>query len=235
MAAYVGGTGSGQRRALARRGQERAEPDDPDLAAPARLGRRERNKLAKRKRIVTAARRLFASKGFAQTTTQEIAERADIGAGTLFLYVKSKEDLLVLVFRDEMIETTRAAFERADRDAPLVDQLLSVFESMIDYHERDVELTRILLREVFFPSVPERVDDIRELMRVIYQHIGERMLERRQAESIREDLDPRATAEVLFSAYLMVLLVWLRGEISRGQFSSRLRTLLNTVFDGLRR
>jgi AcrR family transcriptional regulator len=146
-----------------------------------------------------------------------------------------KEDLLVLVFRDEMIETTRAAFERADRDAPLVDQLLSVFESMIDYHERDVELTRILLREVFFPSVPERVDDIRELMRVIYQHIGERMLERRQAESIREDLDPRATAEVLFSAYLMVLLVWLRGEISRGQFSSRLRTLLNTVFDGLRR
>lgn len=203
-------------------------------AAPVRLGRRERNKLAKRKRIVAAARRLFAVKGFAQTTTQEIAERADIGAGTLFLYVKSKEDLLVMVFRDEMIETTRAAFESSDRDAPLVDQLLSVFERMIDYHERDIDLTRILLREVFFPSVPERVDDIKELMRVIYQQIGERVLERREAESIRGDLDPRATAEVLFSAYLMVLLVWLRGEISRPQFFSRLRTLLNIVFDGLR-
>jgi AcrR family transcriptional regulator len=78
----------------------RAKPRSPAAreakAAPA--GRREQNKQEKLARIAAAAKALFAAKGFAQTTTQEIAERAEIGAGTLFLYAKSKEDLLVMVF-----------------------------------------------------------------------------------------------------------------------------------------
>ena len=63
--------------------------------ATAEPGRRERNKQEKRARIIAAAKALFGSKGFADTTTQEIAEKADIGTGTLFLYAKSKEELLV--------------------------------------------------------------------------------------------------------------------------------------------
>ena len=46
----------------------------PRVAAPERIGRRERNKLEKRARIVAAARRLFAEQGFAETTTVQIAE-----------------------------------------------------------------------------------------------------------------------------------------------------------------
>src|SRR5690606_13426713 len=67
-------------------------------AAPGgRGGRREQIKQEKLGRIVRAAATLFSERGFAATTTQAIAEEAGIGAGTLFLYVRSKHDLLVRV------------------------------------------------------------------------------------------------------------------------------------------
>ena len=61
------------------------------------IGRRERNKQVKLDRIVAAARELFAEHGVDEVTTQQIADKADIGTGTLFLYVKSKGELLLLV------------------------------------------------------------------------------------------------------------------------------------------
>ena len=154
------------------RGQALRASAAPDDELP-RLGRRERNKQEKLARIVGAAKQLFGSKGFAETTTQEIAERADIGTGTLFLYAKSKEDLLVMVFRDEMIETSQAAFSNMPPTASLVDQLMHVFGMMIAYHDRDAELARILLKEIMFPASPERREDIPTLMRVIYSGIAD--------------------------------------------------------------
>jgi len=64
--------------------------------AHAALSRREQNKAEKRGRIIAAARALFAHKGFEATTTLEIAEAAGVAAGTLFLYAKTKDDLLIL-------------------------------------------------------------------------------------------------------------------------------------------
>jgi AcrR family transcriptional regulator len=57
--------------------------------------RRERNKRDKLARIVAAARALFQTQGYDKTTTQQIARAAEIASGTLFLYAKSKEDLLL--------------------------------------------------------------------------------------------------------------------------------------------
>ena len=60
------------------------------------LGRRERNKQEKLERITQAASDLFSRHGVDEVTTQQIAEAADVGAGTLFLYAKTKGELLLL-------------------------------------------------------------------------------------------------------------------------------------------
>src|SRR5665213_4126404 len=84
--------------------------------AVAAIGRREQNKLEKRGRIIAAARALFTHKGFDATTSQEIADAAGVGSGTVFTYARTKEDLLILVFHDEMMDVVERAYA-ATRDS----------------------------------------------------------------------------------------------------------------------
>ena len=60
-------------------------------------GRRERAKQDKRERIMAAARDLFAERGISAVTTQQVADRADVAIGTLYLYAASKAELLIMV------------------------------------------------------------------------------------------------------------------------------------------
>ncbi|WNM24340.1 helix-turn-helix domain-containing protein [Demequina capsici] len=69
-----------------------------DAATSQTEGRRERNKREKRDRIFAAAAELFAERGFEDVTTQQIAERADVGAGTLFRYAATKGELFLMVY-----------------------------------------------------------------------------------------------------------------------------------------
>jgi AcrR family transcriptional regulator len=80
------------------------------MTEPARSGLWERSKKAKLGRIERAARMLFSKKGFAETTTREIARRPDIGVGTLFLYFPEKRDLLFHLFRQEIEPIVDRAF-----------------------------------------------------------------------------------------------------------------------------
>src|SRR6516225_6593756 len=61
--------------------------------------RRERRSLEIRERLFRSALQLFAQKGFAETTVEDITEAADVGKGTFFNYFPSKDHIL-LAFSD---------------------------------------------------------------------------------------------------------------------------------------
>jgi AcrR family transcriptional regulator len=111
-------------------------------------GRRERQKRRTLEKIIRAAGTLFERKGFEGTTTQEITERADIGTGTLFNYAKTKEELLLVVFRDEMRPIVEHAFATLPKKGSLLDKLIYYFDCFIAYHKRDIELAQVLIREL---------------------------------------------------------------------------------------
>jgi AcrR family transcriptional regulator len=178
------------------------------VAAP---GRRERNKLQKKVRIVEAARKLFQRQGFVETTTQQIAEAADIGTGTLFLYAKSKEDLLVMVFKDEMLETVLDIYARLATNAPANARMMSVFNQMADFHARDPELSRVLLKELVIPSSPERISDIAELMDAIFDGLAAIV----GSETRTYAGDPALIARSAFALYYFQLISWLGSGFDR--------------------
>ncbi|HLP58774.1 MAG TPA: TetR/AcrR family transcriptional regulator [Candidatus Deferrimicrobium sp.] len=64
--------------------------------------RREREKTQRRNTIIDAAETLFFSKGFANTTMDEVAEIVELSKGTLYLYFKSKEELYVALIQRAM-------------------------------------------------------------------------------------------------------------------------------------
>lgn len=65
-------------------------------------GRRERRKEARPGELLDAALDLFVEKGFAATRSEEVAARAGVSKGTLFLYFPSKEELFKAVVRENI-------------------------------------------------------------------------------------------------------------------------------------
>ena len=113
-------------------------------------GLRTRNKLEKLRRIKEAAQNLFVAKGFDDTTMREIAMRAGIGLGTIFLYAKNKRDLLFLTINEPLQTVTQQAEETIDPKAPLLDNLLAVAKLHYQFFGRQPALSRLALREMIF-------------------------------------------------------------------------------------
>ena len=216
-------------RRIAMREQTAAVTLTDDRNKPAALGRRERNKREKRARIVAAARELFERQGFGSTTTQQIADAADIGTGTLFLYARTKEDLLVMVFQNEMLETARQIFAIQPTGQDIVDRLMAVFNRMADYHARDIDLARLLLRELVMSQTEARRSDIDELMDAIHDGLT----------AIIQDGGRVANAPLVarsaFALYYFALISWVGAGQDRGWCMRLLREQLANLIDGNRR
>ncbi|MDQ0079642.1 TetR/AcrR family transcriptional regulator [Arthrobacter oryzae] len=114
------------------------------------LGRRERNKQEKLDRITAAATELFAEYGVEDVTTQQIADKADIGTGTLFLYAKTKGELLLLVQNAHYAE----ALERGRADAETIQDALgavmAVVRPIVECNRTQIDNGRFYLREMVF-------------------------------------------------------------------------------------
>jgi AcrR family transcriptional regulator len=89
---------------------------------PAKPGLRERKKQQTRETIAHAALRLFAERGYDETTLAEIAEAADVAPRTIFAYFESKEDIL---FSEEstFLDELRRRLDERPADATTVDAL----------------------------------------------------------------------------------------------------------------
>src|SRR5690349_1379433 len=74
--------------------------------------RRERRSAEIRERLFRAALKLFAEKGFAETTVEDMTNAADLGKGTFFNYFPSKEHILI-AFSDMQVAKLRSAVETA--------------------------------------------------------------------------------------------------------------------------
>ena len=198
-------------------------------------GRRERNKREKRERIVATARRLYREQGYANTTTQQIAQGADIASGTLFLYAKSKEDLLALVFADEMRDLIERAYRSIDPAAPFLDQVGALFKRFIAYHARDVAIARVLIREITFLSNRDRAADLIAITDSIIVKIAAFAARATEHGELDARLDRHLLARCLFSVYYQQLQTWLSGYVSKRQFERSLAAMLEQIVNGCRR
>lgn len=124
------------------------------------VGRRERNKQQKLDRITAAARELFETRGVDEVTTQEIADKADIGAGTLFLYAKTKGELLLLVQNATYAEALVHGRSAAENIPDLLDAVMAIVRPIVECNRKQLDNGRTYLREIVFgdPHEPHHRD-----------------------------------------------------------------------------
>jgi AcrR family transcriptional regulator len=130
------------------------------MSVTPQVGRRERNKQDKLDRIVAAAGELFSEHGVDEVTTQQIADKADIGTGTLFLYAKTKAELLLLVQNSGYADALAAGRAAAEAIPDVFEAVMAIVRPVVECNRKQIDNGRTYLREVVFgdPEEPHHRD-----------------------------------------------------------------------------
>src|SRR5215469_6396526 len=185
--------------------------------------RRERRSLELRERLFRSALDLFAQKGFAETTVEDITNAADVGKGTFFNYFPSKDHIL-LAFGELQLAKLRDAVEEARHSSePLPHYLRSLSERMTQEPMRNPAIVRALLL-AYLSSTPVREAMLDMQKRVLAFH-SEMIALGQQRGEIRDDLPAIELAQVFRQTIFGTLLMWtLYGD-------STLQARIESAFD----
>jgi AcrR family transcriptional regulator len=194
------------------RGQSMQKAAEPQQS----LGRRERGKLEKRRRIREATREVFRRKGYDAATTREIAELADVAIGTLFAYASDKRELLMMVINDdrEALPEVQPSAERGAMDTLSV--LMSFFEPRYRYWAREPELSRLAVQQTIDYNLAR--DPGPELARfeagrqVLIDHLAAFFQDEQRKNRIVGTQSPHVIAWLFMSIYQAEVRQWLRAD-----------------------
>ncbi len=192
-------------------------------------GRRERNKADKRGRLLVVAQQLFAERGYDAVTTQEIADRADVGTGTLFRYFPSKADLLVEVMSAGLSAGRERALRRARTGADPVEAIMALVAPLLTAGAGHPENTAVYQREILFGDGGRADERRREV--VALEHTVEEILRTAYPSASDEDL-ARAAHTIYASAYVDIVRAGSAG-ISRRRLTAQLRDEVRYLLDHL--
>lgn len=199
-----------------------------------RPNRRERSKLDKLERIRKAAAALFKKNGFEGTTTQAVADAADIGSGTLFFYARTKEDLLGIVMANDLLEVINDVANKPS-EAGLAEQAMHLFAPLLKYHSRDKDLSRFYVREFNLPRRmgagprPGHPSPALAILGVLARQVNAGQ----EKGLIRRDMKAEDIALALFSLYIMALSHFLMGRMTLEATSTYLRGALKGHVEGV--
>lgn len=197
-------------------------------------GKRERNKQDKLLRIKAAARDLFISRGYDETTTREIALRAGVGMGTVFTYADNKRDLLFLIANEDLEQVTLQADASISSLKSLIDNLLAISRSHYQYFQKQTDLSKLMLREMMFYDSGQQADRFRTTREHVIAMMVRAVELAMEAKSIRTPEPAQTVGWMLFCIYQVELRHWLAaGEVSLETGLRRLAKTLRLAINGI--
>ncbi len=105
---------------------------------------------AKVRRIIDAAIQLFAERPYHEVRMEDIAARAKVAKGTLYLHYKDKEDLFVGIMNDGLQSLVERIEESLREEMPPEEKLLVMNRESFRYFERNHYFLDVIQRTEFF-------------------------------------------------------------------------------------
>ncbi len=188
----------------------------------------------KRDRILKAAIKVFAKNGFYATRVSEIAKAAGVADGTIYLYFKNKDDVLITIFEDGINRLLVILREVAESDEPFEKRITRIIELQLGLLEDQRDLAEVitvnlrqssrLLKQYATPLFMQYIDVIAGVVR-----------EGQEEGAFRKDLNPRVVARSLFGALDAILLTWALGEGDTAALRKAAAHCASLFLEGLRK
>jgi len=194
-------------------------------AAAEPTGRRDRQRQATRKKILDAALALFLEQGYAATSVDEIAERADVARRTLFNHFVRKQDLLAAWAGERRHRLSEMLAEDSAHDRAAAAMLRHQFLGLADMNESDVPLAAILLQGWL-----AEISDLTEVF-PIFASFRDAVMLGQQAGEFVASVSPETIGEMLTSICIDTLGRWVQPQASGSPAPFVLRDALLAKLD----
>ena len=188
----------------------------------------------KRQRILAAALKVFAQRGFYSANVSEVAREASVADGTIYLYFKNKDDLLIQLFEDRMeylICRLREGLEKAGGSVP--DRLMTMIRAHLQISAESPSLAEFITLELRQSS--KFVKEYQNEKFSEYLTVVRNLIEEGQQDgSLRSDLDARVAARAVFGALdEMLLTLTLAGRTSDDEIDAAAHQVHQLLCGGL--
>ena len=164
----------------------------------------------KRSRILDAAVKVFAERGFHSATVAGIARAAGVADGTIYLYFKGKDDLLLRLFDEKMTALLAEAREALGRERTSADKLRRFIQFHLTVVERNPELASVLIVELRQSAQFLKAADRQKLAAYI-DLIAEVVRGGQESGELDADISPATVKRAVFGALDELALGWLLG------------------------
>jgi len=162
-------------------------------------------------RILEAAVKVFSEQGFFQSTVSQIAKEAGVADGTIYLYFKNKDDILVHFFSFR----TRQVFARLREEVEQADNTIDKLRNLVRRHLEEFQSDRNMA-VVYFTETHKShrlVEQQIKEMSKMYLDIVAEIVEQGQEEGIiRKDLYLGLVKRFIIGAVDEVINTWLHSE-----------------------
>jgi TetR/AcrR family fatty acid metabolism transcriptional regulator len=153
----------------------------------------------KHQRILQAAVKIFAEKGFYKAKISEIAREAEVADGTVYLYFKNKDDILIQLFEEEMdrmIESMRGELSRFEEPLEKLKAFVRRHLGVVEENPRLAEVIQVELRQSnkFVKNYTNR--KFQEYLNLVEEIIRQGQ----QRGVVRPDIEPSIAKRAIFGA-----------------------------------
>lgn len=187
----------------------------------------------KRAALYESAKKLFAEKGFKDTSVADITKLSGVAVGTFYIHYPSKDRLFIEIFKGENERMLKGVMESLDEDGDPREVVRALVR-----HNLEGMLENPILRQWYDPNTSARIERLfREedgisVSAALYHHFLERVSRWQQEGRMRRDIDP-ALIMAMFGA--IVRIGHYREEIGREFFPALQDYLTEFLLDGLTR
>src|SRR3989338_4430052 len=159
-------------------------------------------------RIIEAATKVFARKGFYNATISDVARAAEVAEGTIYLYFKNKDDLLISIFEHSMDFFIQEAHREMEGIGDPKERLKKFLALHLKLVQKNPDLAQVLQIELRQSS--KFMKEYQGGKFSDYLNVVRAILEEGQAKGVfRKDLEPRILRRAIFGAVDEMALEWL--------------------------
>jgi len=187
----------------------------------------------KRDSILKAATKVFAQNGYFQSQVADVARVAGVAAGTVYLYFKSKDDLLVSIFErsmQEVLADARAAIAEIDDPAERLSRLAHLHLERLGRDKNLAVVFQVELRQSV--KFMERFSEtfLQDYFKLIRQAIADGQ----QSGAFRKDISATTATKIFFGALDEMATNWV---LSRRKYdlNAEADAVVNLFINGVKR